>query len=86
MPKKLDQKVIDSNLDEIVKEENFKLIGLRDLLIDEDKLYISVILQDENENYTISILSSKFNINKLEFKFFFKTEMIIKNYYNRNWR
>ena len=78
--KKLDQKMIDSNLEEIVEKENFKLIGLRDLLIDENKLYISVILQDENENYTISILSSKFNINKLEFEFFFKTEMDIKKY------
>ena len=60
---------MNSNLEEILEKENFKLIGLRDLLIDEDKLYISVILQDRNENYTISIMSAKFNLNKLEFEF-----------------
>ena len=47
--KKLDQKRIDSNLEEILEKENFKLIGLRDLLIDKDKLYISAILQDKNK-------------------------------------
>tara|TARA_B100000963_G_scaffold120881_1_gene105434 strand:+ start:2685 stop:4031 length:1347 start_codon:yes stop_codon:yes gene_type:complete len=77
---KLDQKKIDSNLEEILEKENFKLIGLRDLLIDEDKLYISAILQDRNENYTISIMSAKFNLNKLEFEFFFNTEMKLKKY------
>ena len=43
-------------------------------------MYISVILQDKNENYTISIMTAKFNINKLEFEFFFNTEMKLKNY------
>ena len=43
-------------------------------------MYISVILQDRNENYTISIMSAKFNLNKLEFEFFFNTEMKLKNY------
>ena len=69
-----------SNLEEILEKENFKLIGLRDLLIDKDKLYISAILQDKNKNYTISIMTAKFNINKLEFEFFFNTEMKLKNY------
>ena len=78
--KKLDQKRIDSNLEAILEKENFKLIGLRDLLIDKDKLYISAILQDKNKNYTISIMTAKFNINKLEFEFFFNTEMKLKNY------
>ena len=78
--KKLNQKKIDTNLDEILEKENFKLIGLRDLLIDQDKLYISTILQDKNENYTISIISAKFNINKLEFEFFFNTKMKLKKY------
>ena len=45
-------------------KNNFKFIGLRDLLIDKDNLYLSVVLKDTNENYTISILNAKLNYNK----------------------
>ena len=47
---------------------------------DDGKLYLSVILKDVNENYSISIMSSEFNFNKLNFEFFFKTDLVIKNF------
>ena len=77
---KLNQKIRDSNLERLIEKNNYKLIGLRDLLIDGDELYISVILQKKNEDYTISILSTKFNTNKLEFEFFFNTDISLKKY------
>ena len=77
---KLDQKKIESNLLQYIKKNDYKFIGLRDLLINNGKLYLSVILQDLNENYTISIMSSEFNFNKLNFDFFFKTKLDINNF------
>jgi hypothetical protein len=77
---KLKQKILETNLLQTIKSEDYKLIGIRDLLIDEDTLYISVLLQSRNNDYTISILKSYFNINKLEFEFYFNTEVNVKKY------
>ncbi len=77
---KLNQTMIDSNLDKLILSKNLELIGIRDLLIDDINIYISVILKDSEENYTISILSSKFDTNKLEFEFFFDTALNLNEY------
>ncbi len=78
--KKLNQKVLKTNLEQYIEKENYTLIGLRDLLINDNKLYISVILRDMNDKYTISILTSEFNYEKLEFEFFFKSDLNITEY------
>tara|TARA_Y100000992_G_C21269925_1_gene496095 strand:- start:320 stop:1663 length:1344 start_codon:yes stop_codon:yes gene_type:complete len=77
---KLIQKKLPSNLYEFLEKENFSLIGLRDLLIDNDKLYIAAILRDKDQKYTICILSSKFNYKKLKFDFLFKPNMGMEKY------
>jgi len=77
---KLNQKAISTNIDALVSSNNLELIGIRDLLIDDENIYISVILKDKNENYTLSILSSTFDINKLDFEFFFDTELNLNNF------
>lgn len=77
---KLNQKIIDTNLDELILSKNLELIGLRDLLVDGNEIYISVLLKDLEENYTISILSSKFDLNKLEFDFFFDAKLDLNKY------
>ena len=77
---KLIQKKLPSNLYEFLEKENFSLIGLRDLLIDNDKLYIAAILRDNDQKYTICILSSKFNYKKLKFDFLFKPNMGMEKY------
>ena len=77
---KLNQSKLDSNLLQIIQKNEFEFIGLRDLLIDKDNLYLSVVLKDTNENYTISILTAELNFNKLDFKFFFKTNLNIKKF------
>ncbi|WP_440917061.1 PQQ-dependent sugar dehydrogenase [Candidatus Pelagibacter sp.] len=78
--KKLDQKIISSNLDDFIKNENFEFVGLRDLLIDEDNLYLSVILQDKDKKYTLAIINAKLDYKKLKFQFFFKTELLLTDY------
>jgi len=77
---KLIQKKLSSNLYEFLEKENFSLIGLRDLLVDNDKLYIAAILRDKDQKYTICILSSKFNYKKLKFDFLFKPNMGMEKY------
>ena len=77
---KLNQKKLKSNLLQIIKKKGYEFIGLRDLLIDGEDLYLSVVLKNLNQNYTISILASKLNFNKLSFDFFFKTNLDIKKF------
>ena len=50
------------------------------MLIDNDKLYISAILRDKDQKYTICILSSKFNYKKLKFDFLFNPNMGMEKY------
>ena len=78
--KKLYQKRLESNLIQFLKDENFTFIGLRDMLIDKNKLYLSVVLQDVDENYTLSVLSAELNYQKLIFEFFFETELLISKF------
>ena len=77
---KLNQNIIENNLVSFIEKENFKFIGLRDLLIDKEVLYVSVILQDIKGNYTLSILSSNLNLKKLKFNFFYKLDLNIPRF------
>ena len=77
---KLLQKRLPSNLKQFLEKKNFTLMGLRDLHIDNNKLYVSVILQNINEKYTIGILSSEFSFEELKFNFLFDPNMDIAEY------
>jgi hypothetical protein len=74
------QKKINSNLNELISNENYTLVGIRDLLVDDNKVYISVILKNFNDMYTISILSSDISFEELKFEFFFQTKLFMNNY------
>ena len=76
----MDQKRLQSNLIQFLKSENYTFIGLRDMLIENNKVYLSVVLQAPDENYTLSIVSAEFNYQKLIFEFFFKTELLISEF------
>ena len=78
--KELNQNIIENNLVSFIEKENFKFIGLRDLLIDKEILYVSVILQDINGNYTLSIFSSNINLKKLKFNLFYKLDLNIPRF------
>ena len=45
----MDQKRLQSNLIQFLKSENYTFIGLRDMLIENNKVYLSVVLQDLDE-------------------------------------
>ena len=71
--KKLNQIEIPNNIKSIMNENNFKLIGIRDLFIEDEKIYISIISKHLKE-FTIDAYRADLNFEKLNFKLFFETK------------
>ena len=61
---------IPNNIDDILKEGNFKLIGIRDLFIFNNQIIISMLVKDE-KGITINLYEADFDLNKINFKLFF---------------
>tara|TARA_Y100000816_G_scaffold8216_1_gene5272 strand:+ start:870 stop:2222 length:1353 start_codon:yes stop_codon:yes gene_type:complete len=76
---KLDQKVIDTNIFKLAKEENFEFFGVRDILYDNDKIYISMIIKN-SKGYTMNIYQADFNLDYLDFSIFFEKKEFTKKY------
>ena len=70
--KSLKQQEISNNIKEILNQNSSKLIGIRDLFIDNDQVYISMQHKDSN-GFTINIYRANLNFEKLNFELFFKT-------------
>tara|TARA_B100001175_G_scaffold313456_1_gene321086 strand:+ start:1574 stop:2956 length:1383 start_codon:yes stop_codon:yes gene_type:complete len=70
---KLDQTLIPNNLKKILNETNSKLIGIRDLFYEDNKLYISMLSQNK-KGITINAYQADLNFDKLVFEIFFKTD------------
>jgi hypothetical protein len=77
--KKLNQFKISNNIENILVENNFKLIGIRDLFINDDKVYISLIFKNL-KGYSINIYKADLDIKKLNFKLFFETKTYWPDY------
>ncbi len=77
--KKLIQKKIDSNLKELANENNFKFYGVRDLLYDDGKIYISMILENLN-GFTMNVYEADYNLQYLNFSIFFEKNEFTKKY------
>ncbi len=71
--KKLIQKNIPNNINNLLAENNFELIGIRDLYVENEKVYISLQHKDELKGFTINIYRADLNFKKLNFEIFFKT-------------
>jgi len=71
--KKLNQIVIPNNIQNIINENNSKLIGIRDLFVEDEKIYISLISKNL-KGFTIDAYSADLNFKKLNFKLFFETK------------
>tara|TARA_B100001123_G_C15272677_1_gene1010938 strand:- start:16 stop:1509 length:1494 start_codon:yes stop_codon:yes gene_type:complete len=85
--------IVDSNLDEIIKQQEYRAIvddsdisgrmGVRDLFIDskENKVLISLITRDSNKEdcFGLSIFESDLNSTFIEFNLFFTTNSCIGN-------
>ena len=68
--KKLEQKEIKNNINSYLESKNYELIGIRDLFIEDDYVYISVQHKD-TKGFTINVYRAKLNFEKLNFKPFF---------------
>ncbi len=70
--KKLRQKEIPNNIQDILVKNNYELIGIRDLYVEGTDVYIS--LQHKNsKGFSINVYKSDLNFEKLNFKLFFET-------------
>mgnify|MGYP006142272987 FL=1 len=76
---KLNFKDIPNNINEIVSKKNSKLIGIRDLFIQDDEIFISMMTKDE-KGVTINIYVADINYEKLNFDLFFQTNEYWKDY------
>lgn len=76
---KLHQKNIKNNILSYLKKRNYKLIGIRDLFIEDNFVYISLQHKDLN-GFTINIYRAKLNFEKLNFEPFFITNEYWQNY------
>lgn len=71
--KKLNQIVILNNIQSIINENDSKLIGIRDLFVEDEKIYISLISKNL-KGFTIDAYRADLNFEKLNFELFFETK------------
>lgn len=76
---KLNFKNIPNNINEIISKKNSKLIGIRDLFIQDNKIFISMMTEDQ-KGITINIYVADINYKKLNFDLFFQTNEYWKDY------
>lgn len=76
---KLNQKEIPNNINQLLTQKNYELMGIRDLFYNENYVYISLQHKD-NKGFTINIYRAEFNLNNLSFKPFFTTNEYWQNY------
>jgi len=70
--KKLDQIEIKNNINNFLKNNDYELIGIRDLFVEDDYVYISIQHKDAN-GFTINVYRAKLNFEELDFNPFFIT-------------
>lgn len=70
--KKLNQIEIKNNINNFLKNNDYELIGIRDLFFEDDYVYISILHKDTN-GFTINVYRAKLNFEELDFKPFFIT-------------
>ena len=69
---KLNQKEINNNIIELLKNKNSELIGIRDLFYDDNYVFISIIHKGK-KGFTIDVYRAEYNLDKLVFEIFFET-------------
>ncbi len=70
--KKLKYKIIENNINKILKEKNYISGGIRDIHYNNGDIYVSLLFKDK-KGYSMDIYNAKFNKNYLNFNIFFKT-------------
>jgi len=77
--KKLNQIKISNNIKSLLDKNNFELIGIRDLFIDDEKIYISLIFKN-SKGFSMNVYRADLNFENLDFQIFFKTNEYWNNY------
>ena len=72
--KRLNQKNIPNNISSIINNNNYEPMGIRDVYIENDKIYISLYFKTA-DRYSMNIYSADLNFNKLNFEIFFKSNL-----------
>ena len=72
-------KDLPNNINEILEENNFELIGIRDLYFHDNQILISMQTRNE-KGITINLYKADLNFKKINFKIFFETKEYWKNY------
>ena len=80
LSKKLNYTNLENNINEIIKDNNSELIGIRDLYFHKDEVLISM-LEKNDKGVTINIYAADMNFKKLNFKLYFQTNDFWE-YYN----
>jgi len=68
---KLNQIRISNNIKSILANNDFELIGIRDIFIDDKKIYISLIFRN-SKGFSINVYRSDLSFKRLNFKLFFE--------------
>ncbi len=77
--KQLKQINIPNNLNNYLKKNDFNLIGIRDLFVDDNFVYISLVHKEE-KGITINVYRAPMNTDRLTFLKFFETNEYWKDY------
>ena len=70
---------LPNNINDILKTNNLKLIGIRDLFFHEDKILISMMTENQ-KGITIDLYIADLNLEKIDFEIFFETNEYWKKY------
>jgi len=76
---KLNQINIPNNLNKILDKNKFEPMGIRDLFVEDEKVYISLYFKN-SKGYSMNIYAANLNYNKLDFELFFESNEFWKNY------
>ena len=69
----LNEIIIQNNIQNILKDNNFKLIGIRDLFIEDEKIYVSLIYKN-SKGLSINVYRADINFEKFNFELFFEVK------------
>jgi len=70
---KLNEIRIQNNIQNILINNNFKLIGIRDLFIEDKKVYVSLLYKN-SKGLSINVYRADINFEKLNFELFFEVK------------
>ena len=76
---RLNQRKISNNIQDILNNNNYELVGIRDLFFENKQVYISLIFKNL-KGYSINIYRANLDFENLDFKIFFETNEYWQQY------